>query len=122
MPSVPPDNEFPRPAAVVSLLDHAIVAGEWPLTRANSFDRWDEIARQQAVYDAAVAAAECLRDILCRLAERSRLCSRHVRCDQEDWTGIIGDALDDMIGDTFACLPEAVARARREAVADNDRT
>lgn len=103
-----------------SLLENAAEAGNWPLSGTNAFDPWDEIDRQQAVHEAAIAIAELARDLLCGLADRSRAYSRYVRCDQEDWSGIIADTLDDMVGETFACLPDAVARARREATSGDE--
>jgi hypothetical protein len=82
-------------------------------TRA-AIDPWDEVARQQEVFETAMGVIEAARATLLELAAGSAGHSRHVVCDQEDWRAIIEDCLDDMAGDTFACLPEAIARAKRE--------
>ena len=77
----------------------------------------NEIERQQAIYDAACTIMETAGNALELLAKRSQFHRSEVSADQEDWPQIIRDQLNDMMGDTFGCLPEAIDRARRERVA-----
>jgi hypothetical protein len=100
-----------RPGCVHDL---AANAGGWAATPSIGHDPWDEVARQREIHDAALAVVEAARHALMVLATRSRAHRRHVSCDQEDWARTIADCLDDMVGDTFGCLPQAIARAQRE--------
>lgn len=101
-------------AAAGCVLECAVAAGGRPQAAGLANDPWDEIARQQEIYDAAMALVETAREALVHLACRSRRHRRLVSCDQDDWHAIIADGFDDMVGDSFGCLPQAIARARRD--------
>ena len=94
--------------------DLARNAGGWADLPSIARDPWDEVARQQDIHDAAMTIVDTARRALLVLANRSRAHRRMVTCDQEDWGTTITDGFDDLVGDTFGCLPEAIARARRE--------
>lgn len=75
----------------------------------------EEISRQDDIHREALAIIDAARTSLHDLARRSQEIRSFVSCDQEDWPTIIRDCLEDMMGDTFGCLPDAIERARRES-------
>ena len=75
----------------------------------------DEISRQDDIHREALAIIDATRTSLHNLAHQSQQIRSIVSCDQEDWPAIIRDHLEDMLGDTFGCLPDAIERARRES-------
>lgn len=77
-----------------------------------------ELSLQREIHRTALEIAESARNDLVALARRSRRISARVCCDQEEWPAIIADCVDDMLGDTFDCLPDAIARARRTGEPD----
>ena len=85
-----------------------------PPGRAEVLCPYAEIAHQDAIHAAACAVIDECRDRLLELAAASRQHAGHVSCDQEDWAQTIRDALDDLMADSFGCLPRAIAGARRE--------
>ena len=85
-------------------------AGNWPV----SMDPWDEIERQQAISDAAHDIIRNAENALIKLATQSQDHRSVVNADQDDWLLIITASLQDMVNDTFGCLPKAIARAKRE--------
>ena len=74
----------------------------------------EEISHQDDIHREAVAIVDAARTSLNDLARRSQEIRSCVSCDQEDWPGIVRDYLEDMMGDTFGCLPNAIERAARE--------
>lgn len=85
-----------------------------PLTQSSALDPYEEIARQNAIHQAAVVVVNDMREALMALARTSNDHACRVACEQEDWPQRIEDCLSDLMEDSFACLPDAIARARRE--------
>ncbi len=85
-----------------------------PVTRLNALDPYEELSRQDAIHRAAVAVIEDVRRALTELAEASNDHAYRVICEQEDWPQRIEDSLSDLMEDSFACLPDAIARAAQE--------
>ena len=77
----------------------------------------EEISLQDEIHREALAIVDAARASLSDLARRSQEIRSFVSCDQEDWPTIVRDCLEDMMGDTFGCLPDAIERANREAKA-----
>ena len=75
---------------------------------------WEEIDLQDEIHREALAIIEAAQSTLRDLARRSQELRSCVSCDQEDWPGIVRDCFEDMVGDTFGCLPDAIDRAARE--------
>ena len=85
-----------------------------PLTRSGALDPYEEISRQDAIHQAAVAVVTDMREALMTLARASSDHACRVICEQEDWPQRIEDSLSDLMEDSFACLPDAIAQATRE--------
>lgn len=85
-----------------------------PPGRAEILCPYAEIAHHDAIHSAACAVVEECGERLLELAAASRQHAGHVSCDQEDWAQTIRDALDDLMAESFGCLPRAIAEARRE--------
>lgn len=75
----------------------------------------EEIILQDDIHREALAIIDSARASLNDLARRSQEIRSFVSCDQEDWPTIIRDCLEDMTGDTFGCLPDAIERAARDS-------
>ena len=78
----------------------------------------DEIHLQRELCNSAMEVMSAARAALVEIASQSQTIRVRVSCDQEDWPDIIRDSFEDLIGDTFGCLPEAIDRAAREQIYD----
>lgn len=78
----------------------------------------DEIHLQTELYKSAMDVMSKARAALVEIARQSQNVRAQVSCDQEDWPDIIRDSFNDLSGDTFGCLPDAIDRAAREQIYD----